>query len=255
MKSWYIILGILAIGMFLVYNFRKNTLSPTTIIHAVPRQVFVFWTGDNTMSENRKKCYDSIIANIGVKVHLVTPHNLRKYVIKEHPLHEGYQYLCQVHKSDYLRTYFMHHYGGGYTDIKYTRYNWSKYFDEINSKSDIWCIGFPEGENGSSSKDINTRNRYRELIGNSSYIFRSHTKFTEEWYNTLLHKMDEKLDDLRKYPSQYPREYSGSTENGSPSKYPLGWTEILGDHFHDIQIKYTRNTRCSLPPVDTDNYL
>ena len=72
------------------------------------------------MSDKRKKCLDSIKQNIGVKVILITPNNLDKYILKDYPLHKSYKYLSEVHKSDYLRTYFMHHYGGGYTDIKNT---------------------------------------------------------------------------------------------------------------------------------------
>jgi len=56
--------------------------------------------------------------NSGVKVELITSKNLTKYIKPEDPLPEGFQYLHYVHRADYLRTYFMHHYGGGYADIK-----------------------------------------------------------------------------------------------------------------------------------------
>lgn len=47
---------------------------------------------------------------------LITPNNLANYV--KEPLHEAFSYLSLTHKADYLRCYFMHYFGGGYTDIK-----------------------------------------------------------------------------------------------------------------------------------------
>ena len=140
-----------------------------------------------------KKCLDSIIKNIGVPVILITPDNLDLYILKKHPLHKGYQYLSETHKADYLRTYFMHHYGGGYTDIKMTNTNWSKYF-AILSKSNYIGIGYKEKKNGSPIKNLDTN----KLIGNGSYIFKPHTNMTNEWYNNMLKKMNEKYEDLKK---------------------------------------------------------
>jgi hypothetical protein len=79
----------------------------------IPEQIFCFWTGDNKMSQPRNIALDILIRNAGVKVELITQKNLKKFLKKDFPLHEGFKHLSLVHKSDYLRCYFMHHYGGG----------------------------------------------------------------------------------------------------------------------------------------------
>ena len=61
-----------------------------------------------------------------MKVLLITPNNLNDYIVKDDPLPEAYNYLSLVHKADYLRTYFMYHYGGGYADIKRYQHSWKE---------------------------------------------------------------------------------------------------------------------------------
>lgn len=63
----------------------------------------------------------------------------------EAPLHKAFQYLSPVHKSDYLRAYFMHFYGGGYADIKHIHFNWFAYFEKLyNGPQDKYAIGYHE---------------------------------------------------------------------------------------------------------------
>ncbi len=76
------------------------------------RVIFTFWTGDNVMSESRARCFNLLESSTQCRVILVTKDNLSKYVKNLHP---AYQYLSETHKADYLRTYFMNHYGGGYS--------------------------------------------------------------------------------------------------------------------------------------------
>ena len=56
--------------------------------------------GNNEMSERRKKCFDTM-TNSKVKVVLITPKNLDKYICLKHPLHPSYQYLSETHKADF----------------------------------------------------------------------------------------------------------------------------------------------------------
>ena len=49
--------------------------------------VYCFWTGNNEMSENRKKCLNSIYQNIGVPVKFITLNNLNNYILSSNPLH------------------------------------------------------------------------------------------------------------------------------------------------------------------------
>jgi len=90
------------------------------------------------MSPQRKECLDFILANAKCEVVLVRPDNLDKYVLPDQPIHPAYQYLSETHKADYLRTYFMHFLGGGYTDIKKFEGDWNKAFDDINAREDIF---------------------------------------------------------------------------------------------------------------------
>ena len=114
----------------------------------IERVIYVFWTGENEMSENRKRCLFSMVENTGVKVILVTPKNLDAYIVREDPLPECYQYLSANHKSDYLRVYFMHHYGGGYSDVKEHRYSWIPVFEQFE-KSNAYICGYRDiGPNG-----------------------------------------------------------------------------------------------------------
>ena len=84
----------------------------------INRCVYCFWTGTNPMSDNRKRCLQNLKNQIGVPVQLITPDNLGDYLLPAYPLHPSYQLLSETHRADYLRTYFMNFYGGGYTDIK-----------------------------------------------------------------------------------------------------------------------------------------
>ena len=59
---------------------EENLLMGVGGLNTLTKCVYVFWTGTNKMSETRKKCFDSIKKNIGVKVILITPNNLDKYI-------------------------------------------------------------------------------------------------------------------------------------------------------------------------------
>jgi hypothetical protein len=84
----------------------------------VSNNIYCFWTGDNEMSQNRLDGLHNLQTVSECEVILVTPQNLNQYILPDAPLHPGYKYLSETHKADYLRTYFMHFYGGGYSDIK-----------------------------------------------------------------------------------------------------------------------------------------
>lgn len=242
-----IIVLILSISYFLTKNIEKYTQHK--------RPIYVFWTGKNKMSENRRRCLESIKSSCKVKVILITPDNLDKYILKDYPLHPGFEYLSLVHKSDYLRTYFMNFHGGGYTDIKQCDFDWNPYF-KILEDTNNWCIGYSEIPGGSASTNEHIRNSYKELIGNGMYIFKKRTPLTEDWYRCLQTKMDEKYESLKQNPAVYPREFIGSTEySENGSKYPLRWAEILGEIFHDVLYKYRENCLNDMPCINTNKYI
>jgi len=77
-------------------------------------KVFVFWTGDNEITENRKRCLNVLHSKTGVEVELIKASELKQYEHPDYPYHPAYHYLSLNHRSDYLRCYFMHVYGGAY---------------------------------------------------------------------------------------------------------------------------------------------
>jgi len=190
------------------------------------------------------KAFQSILDNAKVKVCLITPENLDQYILKDYPLHEAYQYLSNVHKSDYLRCYFMYHYGGGYTDIKFHNKSWKKAFKKLNSSKNSFALGVYEESNSSENicyvdsffdrKDANDLNynmkiHYLYLIGSCSYIFKANSSFAKDWINELNRRLDLLLNELKINPGNIMGDNEG---------YPIKWNSILGQIFHPLCLKY-----------------
>ena len=213
------------------------------------RIIYVFWTGDNKLSENRKNSLAQLKIVTECKIILVTTDNLNDYILKDHPLHEAYKYLSHMHKADYLRTYFMNFYGGGYSDIKKTPGSWKNAFNDLN-KSNKWINGYKEiGPHGIAYHPVS--HSWQKLIGNGAYICKPKTKLTIEWYNELLLLLDTKLEKLKLYPSTFPRESSEYSKNN----YPIEWNEMLGRIFHKVSYKYIDKILNTLPAPICYNYI
>lgn len=203
--------------------------------------IYCFWTGENEMSQNRKSNLKETIKNVGVPVVLVTPNNLKNYIKAGFPLHPAYPYLSAVHKSDYLRCYFMHHWGGGYTDIKMQTQNWSKSFKNLNSSPDKIAVSYKEVywgaskiENISNDSKVDALNKdlyhhYGYLLGICSFIFKPYSSFTKDWITEVNKRLDDNLEKLK----QNPGNIWGNNEG-----YPLPWTFILGQIYHPLCLKY-----------------
>lgn len=214
-------------------TFLSNNSGLKTETVAVEPVIYCFWTGDNDMSQTRSACFKTMQANLEVPVKLITPHNWSQYILKEYPLHKAFDNLSLVHKSDYLRCYFMHHYGGGYADVKRYDKSWTPDFEQFN-KSSAWIMGYREigaigvapvvGKLGEDLKKY-----WRFLIGNCSYICRPRTPFTHEWYTELHKRMDRYEEQLAAHPGNIMGDNEG---------YPIPWTNILGDIFHPLCLKY-----------------
>jgi hypothetical protein len=221
----------------------------------VDKRIYCFWVGNNNieMNENRKTGLASLYINSKCDVILVDNDNLHTFILEDHPLHEGFQYLSDVHKADYLRTYFMHHYGGGYTDIKPCSWDWNPYFDQLNNDPNSFGIGAPEDE-GELSVTLKQRpwlgQHWDKLMTNDLYIFKANTEFTQKWYNKLLEIMDEKLDLLKKHPAKNSREAADTYV----TKYPIQWGEILLEIFHPLCYEYTDRLIKTMPCPVTVQY-
>ena len=207
--------------------------------------IYCFWTGDNPLTENRKNGLNSLVEKSKIKVVLITPDNLGNYILPDFPLHPAYQYLSLVHKSDYLRCYFMHHWGGRYCDIKPHNSHWDSAFDYLNRHSNIIAVGYQESDpkdigyirsfvDKNKVKKINKdlKSNYKLVIGNCSYIFKPNTQFTKLWINELHQRLDENFDKLKLHP--------GNTM-GDNEGYPLPWTSILGQIFHPLCLMFSKN--------------
>lgn len=207
-----------------------------------PKVIYCFWTGKNDLSENRKKSLEILEKYSGVDVKLITPLNLKDYVIEDFPLHPAYEYLSLVHRSDYLRCYFMYHHGGGYTDIKANYNNWLILFEILNECHDKFAMGYSETRkedigyvrsfvDKKNAKKINKdlKNNYHIVIGNCSYIFKPRSLLAQLWYQELHLRLDDHFDDLKKNPGNIMGDNEG---------YPLPWTSILGQIFHPLCLLY-----------------
>lgn len=219
----------------------------------IARIVYAFWTGRNPMSERRKTCFESL-RNTEARIVLVTPDNLNQYVLPEAQLHPGYEYLSETHKADYLRTYFMHFYGGGYTDIKYSSESWEPSFRLLEQNDNLWAVGFAETAAGVAPvKDPAMEELLRQnadsLIGNGAYIFKPNTPLTRRWYWRMLSVMDEIYEQLKAYPARQPQEVFS---NEYP--YPLTWTELLGNVFHPICYEFREHFSRVLPQPNCWDY-
>lgn len=225
----------------------------------IMNKLYCFWTGDNDLTPNRIRCLETM-KNSGLDVTLVTPKNLQDFLIE--PLHEAYQYLSLNHKSDYLRCYFMHFYGGAYCDIKEIRDSWLSFCSILEHTPDIYAIGFAERPHWGSIRVIakyikdpelinELHKNCSKLIGNSGFIVKKQTPFTKEWYTNLMKLMDSKLDKLKENPSD-DSVYAGITNNNP--RYPIGWVEIQGAIFMPLCYKYLKHILNILPEPICINY-
>jgi hypothetical protein len=212
--------------------------------------IFIFWTGTNKMSFRRIHCINSLIEQTECNIKLIDVNNLHEYIIEGYPIHKCYNYLSETHKCDYLRTYFMHHYGGGYSDIKIPNGSWLKAFDTMNNDSEIWINGYPESCPDSIAHQPSSH-LWNKLPGNGAYICRPKTKFTEAWLKKQSDILDINFEALKQNPSTQPDcciEYVPGT------KYPLHWNEILGKIFHEETGKIIERIRLEIPVPDFNFY-
>lgn len=218
--------------------------------------IYCFWFGDK-MSEARFNCLSSITKNSKVEVKIITEKNLNVYILDKCPLHLGFQYLSSTHKSDYLRSYFMYYYGGGYTDIKQCEFDWNPYFDYLLS-TDYEFIGYSEN-NPKHVSNPSLKHCFNELAGPTQFIFKENSNFAKDWFFLTRKKMDNVYNDLKLFPGTYhPRAERGGVqgEKGifTNSKYPLKWTELLGDIFHNLSYNNIGKFNTTMPYPNIINY-
>lgn len=199
------------------------------------------------MSESRKQCLEQMKQVIGLPVRLITKDTLSAALHPNYPLHPAYPYLSETHKADYLRTYWMHVYGGGYSDIKRQRGSWVR-AAELFYNSDKYISGYREiGPGGVACPEV--VHAWNYLVGNCAYICKPNTPFTKAWFDRMNALLDEKLEALRKNPASYAQDHS---ETGS--SYPIGWNEMLGRIFHKVSYEFLDRIAFDVPTVQFSNY-
>ncbi|MBO0980974.1 hypothetical protein [Microbacterium sp. SD291] len=194
----------------------------------------MFWTGSNPMSADRRAGFERLVAvNRDIPVVLVTPENLDDHLVDGFPLHPAYEHLSFTHRADYLRAYFLHHHGGGYSDIKPLLDSWLPHFDTLE-QSDAWLHGtaltspyFTGNNRGRLGAHL--RRYYQDLVSSVVLVARSHTPLTAEW----LREVDRVLD----YAAPALEEFPADGAHGS-SGYPLEWMDLLGDILQPLTLKY-----------------
>lgn len=233
-------------------------------------RVFIFWIGNAEMTQARRACLETI-PETGCTLHLITDATLPSFISNRHPLHEAYPFLSPIHRSDYLRAYFMHYFGGGYTDIKRTTRSWLPAFEAIRAQNMLGG-GYQEVPRGTGRfhksrvggkyyylEDSIARPRaywryrlqafqYRRLIGNGAFIFRPGSEFTARWLTIVERRLSLLLPLLRENPARYPKEIAGNDYGDGPSRYPVPWSFLLGDILGPLGLIYQNKLLKTVPP-------
>jgi FkbM family methyltransferase len=215
---------------------------PNISLAVEPRTIFCLWTGTNPMSDTRRQCLSTI-----KNVRLITHENLNDYILSSEPLHPAYKYLSETHKADYLRTYLMNFYGGGYADIKTQTGEWDIGFEKMQSGEYIAC-GYRESCPADIAHPDYTQ-FWNELIGNGAYIMAPYTEFTKAWYKCMLDYLDSIYPRLVQHPARNPQD---CLERGGG--YPIGWNHMLGRIFHPLVYRYRAQITYDLPTPSFVNY-
>ena len=234
------------LSFFFLLNLNICFCEPIDFI--ATRTIFCFWTGDNQMSSQRKACLNKLIKESGCNVILITKSNLHDWIKPEAPLHPAYDYLSFTHKADYLRTYFMHFYGGGYSDIKTPSGCWLNAFTDMEKHSTCLINGYHERNSGDVAYEPH-KIFWEKLAGNCAYIMRPGTALTSIWYDEMIKLLDSKLNDLKKFPAKDPQDCKEKRTG-----YPIEWNEMLGRIFHKHQLFFYENTLFTLPKPIFQNY-
>ena len=229
------------------YTYRPDRYADTFVALGVapsgastfPARAFVVWAGDNDMSANRQRNLGIIEQRIGLPLELVTPRNLDRWILPEHPLPAAYEHLSLIHRSDYLRGYLMHHYGGAYLDVKEPMQSWRPAYDRMASDPDAWVTSYRASHanwigklRGRLGRDILVH--YRLMFGKSGFMMRSHTALTAEW----LARMDAVLEARQSELALHPGGVFGDDQ-----LYPISWTDLLGRVLDPLTLKYLDHVR------------
>lgn len=220
----------------------------------LPNQMFLFWLGGTELSENRRRALDVVRElNPDVAVNLITDENLHEYIRQDHPLHATYTNLALTHKSDYLRAYFMHYYGGGYLDVKTIKSSWVPAFQRLRENKSAWVLGYRELSHATASTlpgrmQSQVRKNFFRIIGNGAFICKPESPITSEW----LAEVERRLA----YYEQPLKIRPGGIRGGEATTEVVPKHALLGGVFGALNLKYHEHLIIddSIAP-DFQNYL
>jgi hypothetical protein len=225
---------------------------------SVPRLIWCYWSG-GPMNGNRLRSFEMMRKYMGVPICLVTDSNIEEFVVEGYPLHDTYKYLSSVHKSDYLRIYLLHHYGGGWHDIKPTKVSYLPSWDEFDNP-EIYCVGKPEIKGGPAKVfdqfGLWMPDYWTKLVATNRWVGRANTPFSQELYNEVNQFLDENSEDLKMNPAKHAYDKKKNKLfawfSGENNRYPLPWT-VFGNIFHPLNYKYRQHFKQTLPADETEN--
>lgn len=221
------------------HTFLASTTS-TLVPGDVSRRVFCAWTGNNPMPAPRVRALESIRETLrDQEVVLITPENLGDWIVESDPLPAAYWHLSAVHRSDYLRVYIAHHYGGGWTDIKPLQHPWVDAFDMLERDPEAWLAGYSEVSHAAMADCGQILNRdlklhFPALVGSCAYICRPHSPFTDEWLREVKARLAYFAVALREIPGEI---------RGQSIRYPVPYLGVFSAVYHPLQLKYLPHVR------------
>jgi hypothetical protein len=238
-----------------ISQFTKDSLEGFEREEGVLKVVYVCWFSHRdytpVLHPNRFQALKTIVNNIGVPVLMITQENFPKLIRDGDSIHEGFNYLSANHKSDYVRAYMLHHYGGGYHDVKFRKLSWEKMWKKFGDEK-VWIIsrrekhpkwvGHPPGQ-----KHI--RKHFRKLGTMSWVILRDHTPYSQELYDSVHVTLDKHLEELKKHPAHKPRCCYGGRRKARHNSYPLRYLELMGEIFHPLMLKYNEHIGWGLKDI------
>ncbi len=209
--------------------------------------IFCMWPGADKLPPDRVTEIFSILANTHCPIVYLDHQSYKKWELPSAPFHPALPYLSETHRSDYLRVYLMHHYGGGYTDIKFTYKHWDVAFKMLRESP---ALGLGYGIQSASQVALSPvfdgtpelaefKANYQAFIGHVAFIFKKNTDLTRDLYQRTVDILDKKLPDLIANPAQTQKDRTGGAlPDGSISKYPIHYVEMGPDLFAQSVYKF-----------------
>lgn len=224
--------------------------------------IWCYWAGP-MMTQNRLTSFELMKSSLNVPVFLITPENIHNIALPDHPFHPALKHLSAVHQSDYIRSYCLHHYGGGWHDIKATAVSFEPVWNDFKD-SNVYLIGRPEHRGGPARvHDKEGRwmpDCWEDLVSVTAWVARPYTPFSQAIYTDLHAFLDEHATLLALHPAKHPREKKIVAKNtfhrmlirlknlftGRSHHYPLPWT-LFGNIFHPHNYAFRNHILRTLP--------